>query len=191
MCRWATRPGTVVPQTIPAGPVYVAYSSFTGSGATEQSEILFTRSLDCGQTWSVPKSLSSGSRRVQNAQIAVNPANGHVYVSWRRFKYTSQDDAIMVVRSTDGGATFNRAVRVSGVRPFDQGSTQTAFRTNGFQTMAFDAAGRAYLAWTERGHAPARPDPLNGDARIVLSTSTNGTNWTVPSAIQPAGSGTR
>ena len=29
--------GTVVPQTIPAGNVYVAYAAFTGSGATEQS----------------------------------------------------------------------------------------------------------------------------------------------------------
>ena len=54
-------------------------------------------------------------------------------------------------------------VRVAGVRPFDQGSTQTSFRTNGFQTMAFDAAGRAYLAWTERGHAPRAAGP--GDRR--------------------------
>ena len=58
--------GTVVPQTIPAGNVYVAYAAFTGSGATEQSAIMFTRSTDCGATWSAPTRLSTGSRLVQN-----------------------------------------------------------------------------------------------------------------------------
>ena len=70
--------GTVVSQTIPAGNVYVAYSAFTGSGASEQSVILFSRSTDCGATWRTPIALSAGSPRVQNAQIAVNPVNGHV-----------------------------------------------------------------------------------------------------------------
>lgn len=182
-------PGGQISQTIPAGNVYVAYTAFTGSGATAQSVILFSRSTDCGQTWSAPKALSTGSRLVQNAQIAVNPVNGDVYVSWRRFRYLSQDDAVMVTRSTDGGATFSRPVRVAGVRAFDQGSTLTSFRTNGFQTMAIDGSGRVYLAWTERGHASLRPDPVDGDARIVISTSTNGSIWTVPRPVQTAGLG--
>ncbi len=180
---------TVVPQTIPAGNVYLAYSAFTGSGATEQSVILFSRSTDCGTTWSTPKALSTGSRLVQNAQIAVDPATGYVYVSWRRFKYTSQDDAVMVVRSTNGGVTFGKVVRVAGVVPFDQPTKETSFRSNGFQTMAIDATGRVYLAWTQRGHALLRPSTVDGDARIVVSTSTNGTTWTVPRAIQPGGLG--
>ena len=184
-----TKVRTTHVQTIPAGNVYVAYSAFTGHGVEEQSVILFSRSTNCGQTWSAPKALSTGSRLVQNAQIAVSPTDGAVYVSWRRFKYLTQDDAIMVVKSVDGGATFGKVLRVSGVRPFDQITTATRFRSNGFQTMAIDGTGRVYLAWPDRGYAPLRPDPVTGDSRIVLSTSTTGATWTVPRAIQPAGIG--
>ena len=81
---------------------------------------MFSRSTNCGTTWSAPKALSTGSRLVQNAQIAVDPATGYVYVSWRRFSYSSQDDAVMVIRSTDGGVTFGKPVRAAGVVPFDQ-----------------------------------------------------------------------
>src|SRR5688500_15755788 len=70
--------GDPVAQDIPAGNVYVAYTAFTGTGVNEQSVIMISRSIDCGQTWSAPRALSTGSRLVQNAQIAINPANGHV-----------------------------------------------------------------------------------------------------------------
>ena len=152
-------------QTIPAGNVYVAYSAFTGHGADEQSVILFSRSTNCGATWSAPNALSTGSRLVQNAQIAVSPTDGAVYVSWRRFKYLTQDDAVMVVKSVDGGANFSKVLRVSGVRPFDQGTTATSFRTNGFQTMAIDATGRVYLAWPDRGYGDGAP--RSGDRRLA------------------------
>jgi uncharacterized repeat protein (TIGR01451 family) len=175
--------GTVVPQTIPAGNVYVAYAAFTGEGATEQSAIMFSRSTDCGATWSVARNLSLGSRLVQNPQIAVSPNNGQVYVSWRRFRSGTQDDSMYVIKSIDGGATFGKPVRVAGLRPFDQPTTLTSFRTNGFQTMAIDATGRVYMAWSDRGYATTRPDPVTGDARVVISTSTTGATWTVPRPV--------
>ena len=181
--------GTVVPQTIPAGNVYVAYAAFTGSGATEQSAIMFTRSTDCGATWSAPRNLSTGSRLVQNPQIAVSPNNGAIYVSWRRFRSGTQDDSMFVARSADGGTTFGKPVRVAGLRPFDQPTTLTSFRSNGFQTTAVDATGRVYMAWSDRGYATQRPDPLVGDARVVISTSTNGSTWTVPRPIDTSALG--
>ncbi len=176
-------------QTIPAGPVYVAYTAFTGSGTTEQSVIMLSRSTNCGQTWSTPIALSTGSRLVQNPQIAVSPVDGAVYVSWRRFKYSTQDHAVMIVKSVNGGASFGPPLRVSGLRSFDLVTSATQFRSNGFQTMAIDGTGRVYLAWTDRGYATVRSDPLTGDARIVLSTSATGTTWTVPKAIQAGGVG--
>ena len=55
--------------------------------------------------------------------------------------------------------------------------------------MAVDATGRVYLAWPDRGYAAVRPDPATGDSRIVISTSTNGSTWTVPRAVQTDGVG--
>ena len=101
---------------------------------------MISRSTNCGATWSAPIALSTGSRLVQNPQIAISPIDGAVYVSWRRFKYLTQDDAVMVVKSVNGGATFSKPLRVSGrpsVRSGDVGRRQ--FRSNGFQTMAVDA----------------------------------------------------
>ena len=45
-----TKPAIV--QNVPAGPVYLAYSSFTGEGAALRSDIMFTSSTDCGVRWS-------------------------------------------------------------------------------------------------------------------------------------------
>ena len=47
--------GTSTSQIIPAGNVYVAYSGFSGTGASEQSVILFSRSTNCGTTGALPR----------------------------------------------------------------------------------------------------------------------------------------
>lgn len=53
------------------------------------------------------------------------------------------------------------------------------FRTNAYPTMAIDGTGRVYLAWAERG---VTATPQN-DARIVISTSSNGRSWTTPKPV--------
>ena len=184
-----TEDGLQASQVIPAGPVYVAYSAFTETGGQETSQILFARSIDCGQTWSTPKNLSAGHILNQNAQIAVDPATGAVYVSWRRFQFGTQGPGILVVKSVDGGGTFGKPVLVAPLSPFDQGTTATSFRTNSFQAMTVDSAGRVYIAWPERGFATQRPDRLTGDARIVVSTSANGSAWSIRRAIETGGLG--
>ena len=58
---------------------YISPFQSSGSGETEQSEIRFGRSTNCGETWTVnPLALSTGSRLVQNPQIAVSPVDGSV-----------------------------------------------------------------------------------------------------------------
>ena len=70
--------------------------------------------------------------------------------------------------------------------PFDQATQDIddpyalAFRTNSYPTMTFDGNGRAYLAWTERGFAGAQA----GDARVVISTSIDGVNWTPRQVVE-------
>ncbi|WP_156960361.1 sialidase family protein [Amycolatopsis taiwanensis] len=101
-----------------AGNVYVAWSVFQGSG---NNEIMFARSTDHGATFSHPVKISTGSKDNQYADIAVN-SDGTVNVVWRQFDSNRghQQDAVMFVRSTDGGATFSPARQaVAGFDTFD------------------------------------------------------------------------
>ncbi len=205
--------GTTITETVPAGPVYVAYTEFSGSGDTTSSRILFTSSADCGAHWSTPVQLSPATDLLnQGASIAIDPLSGDVYVAWRRFATADGDsDAIMVARSANLGHSFNPPACVRKFQPgparardaiaehragglvkevdqvngFDQGTSAEAlsFRTNSYPTMTFDDQGRLYMAWSERGFATLRPDPVSGDARVVLVTSRNGSSFTAPRPV--------
>jgi hypothetical protein len=165
--------GGPVSQQIPAGNIYVAYTTFTTDGQPP-AQIQFVRSTDCGATWSAPIPLSDNVLN-QGAMLAIDPASGTLYVAWRRFATKTQTDAIMIVKSTDGGKNFTPAIQVATINPFDQGTTAFSFRSNAYPAMAVDGAGRIYLAWAERGlGAPV----TSGDARIVLTTSRDAFSWT-------------
>ena len=195
--------GTQGTQTIPAGMVYLTYSSFTGSTS---SKIMFATSADCGATWGHPIKLSESNSVNQGTIIVVDPSSANsgaatIYVAWRRFVTSSQPDAMMIAKSTDGGQTFSKAVAavsfpsncvpntaVTGC-PFDQlelatgqtsGSTMgPEFRTNAFPAMTVDDAGRVYLAWSQR--------QANGDARITMQVSADGLNWGAAPALVDTG----
>jgi uncharacterized repeat protein (TIGR01451 family) len=126
-------------------------------------------------------------RRVpQGATLAIHPLTGAVYVAWREFKAGNLPDAIQFAASTDSGATFSPPTTVATFSPYDQGTTETSFRTSAFPTMAADG-GRIYLAWSARGFATTRSDPVTGDARVVMSTSPTGAVWTAPRAVDESG----
>ena len=74
-------------------------------------------------------------------------------------------------------ATLTVAANVSQI---DQSTNPYRFRTNAYPTMAVDGTGRAYIAWSERGFAAARPDPIDGDARILVSATLDGRTFSVP-----------
>ena len=183
------QPGNgAVQQTFAAGTVYVAYTAFSEAPNTDpetvttpqKSKIYLVRSTDCGATWSKPLQLSTGAIS-QGAVIAINPVKGTVYVAWRQFQYQSgtinQPDAIYGVLSTNGGVTFSTPARVSTFSPFDEGTTNTSFRTNAYPTAAFDTSGRIYVAYSARNTVPS------GDARIVITSSTTNWTWETPVPI--------
>jgi uncharacterized repeat protein (TIGR01451 family) len=102
-----------IEQNVPAGPVYLAYSSFTGDGATLRSDIMFTYSVDCGVRWSPPRRLSAADGSLnQGATIAIEPNTGIVSVAWRRFTRAGSPDtdAILVTQSASLGGGFLNAV---------------------------------------------------------------------------------
>src|SRR5512137_2095274 len=169
------------PQSFPGGNVYFVYAVFTGNSASPSSKIMFTRSADCGKTWSTPAKLSESSSINQGTVLAVDPVTGAVHVDWRRFATVNQTDAILYARSTDFGQTFTKAQVVANIgNPFDQDAATGAqnFRAEAFPTLAVsvNAAGTSswvHLAWAQR-------DPVTGDGRIVMKTSPDGTTWTAP-----------
>ncbi|OLD70751.1 MAG: hypothetical protein AUI45_03705 [Acidobacteria bacterium 13_1_40CM_2_56_11] len=186
--------GTQGTQTIPAGMAYLTYSSFTGSTS---SKIMFTSSADCGATWGHPVKLSESNSVNQGTIIVVDPSGANdgaatIYVAWRRFVTSSQPDAMMIAKSTDGGQTFSKAIAavsfpsncspntaVTGC-PFDQSESASEFRTNAFPAVTVDDARRVYMAWSQR--------QANGDARITMQVSADGLNWgSAPALVDNGG----
>ena len=186
--------GTQGTQTIPAGMVYLTYSSFTGSTS---SKIMFNSSADCGVTWGHPVKLSESNSVNQGTIVVVDPSSGNngaatVYVAWRRFVTSAQPDAMMIAKSTDGGQTFAKTVAAVSFPsncstnvavvgcPFDQAESASEFRTNAFPALTVDDLGRVYMAWSQR--------QANGDARITMQVSADGLNWSgAPSLVDNGG----
>ncbi|MEO8681824.1 MAG: putative Ig domain-containing protein, partial [Vicinamibacterales bacterium] len=143
--------------------------------------IMLARSTDCGRTFSNPKKISERNQINQGSVAAIDSATGTIYVAWREFMSALQPDAILITKSTDGGDTFSTPVKIATIHPFDQGSSATSFRTNAYPTMTVDGSGRVYVAWSERGIGPL-VNGQGGDARIVISSSTDGKTWSAPDA---------
>jgi streptogramin lyase len=173
--------GTVVQQTIPAGNVYVAYANVaTSSAGVVTSTIYFSRSTNCGVSWSAPIAISKGYAISQGATIAVDPETGIVYVAWRVIHNTSTaNDGIAITASLNNGQSFLPAITLVSLPQFnlntpaahaffDQGTTVASFRTTAYPALAVADSGIAlipgplYLAWSQRGEGP------NGEARIMM-----------------------
>jgi HYR domain len=198
--------GGVPDQIVPAGAVYAAYSVFLGN-SNPHTKILFTRSTDCGQTWSNPTKLNESYGIIsQSPVIAVNPVNGNVLVAWRQFGDPNFQDpgAVMVAQSSDMGNTFPKAATVATLGlanptpitssstltslAFDQPSlpvvgdtspTMRMFRTNGYPSACIGTDGIYRVAWSQRVPTPA------GDSRIMISTSPDGMTWSAPAPVDP------
>ncbi len=178
----ATEPGVTgsngqprtVNQSFAAGNVYVAYTEFLAANKNNSTptQLMFTRSTDCGVTWSTPVQINKGTITSQGSAIAVNPVNGNVYVAWRQFASTGVSNAIMVAQSTNAGRTFSAPVQISTFQPFDQGTTGTSFRTNAYPAITTDMFGFVYVAFSAKGIGPG------GDARVVAAGSIDGMHWT-------------
>ena len=200
-------------QRFPGGAAYTVFSMISGEGAETRSQVYLSRSTDCGATWSTPLQVSSSNDPInQGATLAIDPRNGSVYLAWRRFSADGTDDSIMVTRSMDQGRKwdppgrarriprgrkvgldpemhgkkFKRPSELTELSSLDQPTKpdpELVFRTNAYPTMTIDDTGRVYVAWAERGFGLMNPDPDDGDARVLIATSTTGAQWTAPMAV--------
>src|SRR5437588_5152661 len=117
--------GGPVQQTIPAGNVYVAYANVaTSSSGNITSTIYFSRSTNCGQSWSTPQAISHGYNISQGATIQIDPETGIVYVAWRVIHSGTQqhNDGIAIAASLDGGNKFFPPLTLVSLPPFNPGN---------------------------------------------------------------------
>lgn len=178
-----TLPGSPA-QSFAAGNIYAAWAEFedTDDEPDAPASLLFSRSTDCGETWSPYIYISRLTLINQGAAIAIDPATGNVFVVWRVFASHRDSNSIWYTVSTDGGRTFSLPKQITTIQPFDQGTTSLSFRTNAYPVIAADGSGSVHVAWSQRGIGPAT------DARIVITTGQltgNTVTWAPPAAVDP------
>src|SRR4051794_19468679 len=140
------------------GHCYTEFDNF-GQGDLEY----MSTSTDGGQTWSTPLA-TGGNDKGLGGQPLVQP-NGTVIVP-----FESLNGKEAAFRSTDGGASWSKAVTVSAIRSSAVGG---ALRTSPLPVAEIDGAGTVYTAWQD---CRFRKNCTSND--IVFSTSTDGVNWT-------------
>lgn len=152
---------------------WTQFDAYDSSNPEDSSLIVFSKSLDQGESWSNPVVISSfpgdckdDDDTVEGAVPAVGP-NGEIYVTW------TGPQGLVFQKSLDGGATWLENERI--LEPQFGGWTLDVpgiFRTNGLPILKCDLSngpnkGTLYLNWA---------DQKNGedDTDIWLMKSTDG-----------------
>ncbi|HHJ07222.1 MAG TPA: hypothetical protein ENK24_06955, partial [Anaerolineae bacterium] len=105
------------------GRLYVAWTDFTDGH-------IYVTTSDNTTTWSTPVDIS-GKDNIQGAWPVVDPVSNDIYVSWVHWDASPADSIdVEIVRSTDGGATWNYVTNPANnvTSPRDSGSTTTCGR---------------------------------------------------------------
>jgi PKD repeat protein len=174
------------------GNVYVSYTDFGATGYP----IEITRSTNDGLSYSTPIVLSgainAGSHN-QGVNIQTGP-NGEVYVLWAVYdSWPSDETAMGLAKSTDGGATFAPATRIiSNIRGIRTTETSKNHRVNSFPSMAVDISGgpnngNIYIVWANVG-VPGVNTGSDIDVYMIRSTN-GGSSWSTPVKVNQDPSG--
>lgn len=172
--------------------VYVSWTRYLFSaskGNYVQSPIFFAYSTDGGATFSTPKNISGKVLYDQGSRPIVG-YDGTVYVIFEGASRLATLDSTYIVKSTDGGVTFNKPVKVADLQDVIP-LANAAFRNDSFP--AGDAApnGDLYVAWTSLlkdsdGSLCATRTNDGCHAVTVYSKSTDGAaTWSAPVPIFP------
>jgi hypothetical protein len=179
----------VDPQTNIIYTSWTQFDSYGSSAPYDSSTILFSRSLDNGDTWSdavrinqVAGDCLDMDNTVEGAVPAVGP-NGEVYISW------AGPLGIVFTKSTDQGVTWPDTNTFVCTIPggWDYG-VPGIFRANGLPVTCCDLSngpyrGTIYINWSDQ-----RNGPTDTDVFLVKSTD-GGITWSAPFRVNddPAG----
>lgn len=155
--------------------VSVLWQEIIFSGGSHGGEILFATSDDGGRSFANPINLSNsiagdGKGRINkdvwhNGSLdLVAGANGALYAAW-----TEYDGPLWFSRSSDGGKSFSRPMRIAG------GGKARPARA---PTLAIGPDNAVYLAWTVG-------DDVAADIHLAKSTD-GGASFSPPRVIAPS-----
>jgi hypothetical protein len=202
------------------GRSYLTWTKFVSAGGTYLSSAIFeSHSDDGGYTWSAPKAISGSNAALCTYQIS-GPAgacdenqfsvptvarDGTVYVAFENEQNQSLweadekfDDQYLLVKSTDGGATWSSPTFVVGLEdgsrdyPINVDDRQTL---SGYQIRVNSAGnivasprasenGKLYLVFSDNRNGTHDVDSPVTSTDVFLMTSTNGGGtWSGPTRV--------
>jgi hypothetical protein len=166
--------------------IYVTWTQFDEYGVstpTDSSIILFSRSIDGGQTWSIPVRINKkagdcvdSDNTTEGAVPTLGP-NGEVYVAW------AGPEGLLFDRSLDSGNTWlDNDIFVSDIPGGWDYTIPGIYRCNGLPVTTCDLSncayrGNIYINWSDQRNGTT-------DTDVWLSMSTDGGNtWSAPKRV--------
>ncbi|MGH2530414.1 MAG: sialidase family protein [Actinomycetota bacterium] len=176
------------------GNVYVAWSQYDGFAPT--NAVLFSRSTDHGLSYSRPIRVTPVALGTASfADLGVGP-DGAVYLTFLTYPQAGRaGSAIWLLKSTDGGASFGRAIRVASITLFDsnQFSGNGSYECGdgpfacptGFTYSRFFSSS-AVAADASGVHVVYGAELPTGQAKIFVRNSPDGVNFPTPATTLDA-----
>jgi putative cell wall-binding protein len=136
---YVIRPGIAVQPRASGDRVYVVgWSVFVTSGGAQggggDRQLVTAASDDGGATWAAPVAAQAPGEHLREPAPPVVGPDGAVYTAWRNRDAPSTDPhPVVVAKSTDGGATWTRAM-VASMLPGPKGANHAS----GFPRLAID-----------------------------------------------------
>ncbi len=148
----------------PGGTLYVAWGNRTGDPTSGQAVVLLTKSRDGGLTWSAPVTAGKvKGRSAFFASVATDP-HSNVDVVFQALTDVPTGTApgagvvsydTYLTRSTDGGATFTKALKISTASSDPDGSSTNSLAAQflGDYITAVADRSHVYAVWTDSRNA--------------------------------------
>jgi hypothetical protein len=173
--------------------IYVTWTRFIfnpQTGGYVQSPISEVHSSDGGKTFSAPQLIVGNVLYGQGSHPTVGP-DGTVYVFWDGSTRLATFDSIWMVKSTDGGVSWSKPVKVADIIDILP-IANTAFRNNSYPAGTVAPNGDIYATWssllsnTTGGLCPTRTN-TGCHAAVSYSKSTDGgATWSSPALAFPS-----